>query len=214
MKIALFGATGMVGSRIMAEALRRGHDVTAVSRSGGLFEDQDLDTVAADAHDSEAVAEIVAGHDVVASALVPPRDGDDPRERFTALYDDFLRGLRTAGTRRVVIVGGAGSLLVAPGQMLAETPTFPPDYKGEALAHHDLLTKLRGVDYIDWTYISPAPQVGPGKRTGTYRIGGDELLPDAGFISAEDYAVAFVDELENASHSRTRISVAADQHDR
>ncbi|GAA2082400.1 NAD(P)H-binding protein [Streptomyces albiaxialis] len=212
MKIVLLGATGMVGSRIATEALSREHEVTAITRSGLAPEDGNprLTAVAADASNPERIAELAAGHDVVASALVPPRDGSDPREPFSALYDDVLRGVRQSGVRRIVIVGGAGSLLVGPGEMLLDSPGFPDAYKGEALAHHDLLTKLRDVEYLDWTYISPAPEIAPGVRTGTYRIGGERLLTgDDGTssISAEDYAIAFVDELESAEHPNERISV-------
>ena len=213
MKIALLGATGMIGSRITVEALDRGHEVTAITRSGLAPEDGNprLTAVAADATDLERTAELVAGHDVVASALVPARDGSDPREPFTALYDDVLRAVRQSGVRRIVIVGGAGTLLVGPGKMLLNAPDFPSAYQGEALAHHDLLTRLRDLDDLVWTYISPAPEIAPDVRTGTYRIGGDFLLTavdDTGFISAEDYAIAFVDELESAEHPNERISVA------
>ncbi|NGO72391.1 NAD(P)-dependent oxidoreductase [Streptomyces boncukensis] len=212
MKTVLLGATGMVGSRIATEALARGHQVTALTRSGLAPEEgnPNLTAVAADAADPARLAELAAGHDAVAAALVPPRDGTDPREPFTALYDDVLRGVRQAGVRRLVIVGGAGSLLVGPGRMLVDTPDFPEAHRGEALAHHDLLARLRGVDDLEWTYISPAAEIAPGERTGRYRLGGDRLLTDAegrSAVSAEDYAIAFVDELESAAHIRERISV-------
>ncbi|MFF8382259.1 NAD(P)-dependent oxidoreductase [Streptomyces kanasensis] len=212
MKIALFGATGMVGSRIAAEAARRGHDVVAVSRSGASpVEGPGVTAVAADAGSVEAVAAAVAGADVVASALAPVRDGSDPRAPFAALYDAFLDGVRQGGVRRVVIVGGAGSLLVEPGTALVDTPGFPVAYKAEAQAHADRLAALRGVTDLDWTYVSPAAQIAPGERTGVFRVGGDALLTDAegnSAISAEDYAVAFVDEIERGAHPGTRISVA------
>ncbi|KUH38760.1 MULTISPECIES: NAD(P)-dependent oxidoreductase [Streptomyces] len=212
MKIALFGATGMVGSRIAAEAVRRGHDVVAVSRSGASpVAGPGVTAVAADAGSVEAVATAVAGADVVASALAPVRDGSDPRASFAALYDAFLDGVRQGGVRRVVIVGGAGSLLVEPGTALVDTPGFPVAYKAEAQAHADRLAALRGVTDLDWTYVSPAAQIAPGERTGVFRVGGDALLTDAegnSAISAEDYAVAFVDEIERGAHPGTRISVA------
>ncbi|GAA2016344.1 NAD(P)H-binding protein [Catenulispora yoronensis] len=216
MNIVLFGATGMVGSRIAAEAAARGHRVTAVSRSGGLPEtvsgdDNSVVAVAADARDRERVAELVKDADVVAAALVPPRDGSDPRAPFVALYTDLLAGVTAGGAPRTVIVGGAGSLRVAPGMRLVDTPDFPAMYKPEALAHADVLDALRAdaATLPMWTYISPAPQVGPGERTGDYRLGvGDDLLPQAGSISAEDYAAAFVDEIESGAHPRQRLSVA------
>ncbi|QGV77892.1 NAD(P)-dependent oxidoreductase [Streptomyces ficellus] len=213
MKITLFGATGMVGRRIAAEAARRGHDVVAVSRSGVLPVDgPGVTALAADAGAPEQVAGAVAGADVVASALVPPRDGTDPRAPFTAVYDAFLDGVRAGGVRRVAVVGGAGSLTVGErGTALMDTPGFPAEYRGEALAHADLLAALRTVTDLDWSYVSPAAVIAPGARTGTYRLGGDTLLTDAdgnSTISAEDYAVAFVDHLEGGDHLRRRTSVA------
>lgn len=212
MDIVVFGATGMMGSRIAAEAVRRGHHVTAVSRSGRAPEgvaDQ-VTAAAGDANDPLQVAELVKDADVVASALVPPRDGTDPRSPLVQLYNDFLSGVRDGGSPRTVIVGGAGSLLVAPDTRLCDLPDFPPMYKPEALAHADVLEALRADPTLPtWTYISPAPEVGPGERTGGFRLGvGDELLPNAGSISAEDYAIAFVDELESGAHPRERLSVA------
>jgi hypothetical protein len=210
--IVVFGATGMMGSRIVAEAASRGHTVTAVSRSGqapqGL--NGQVTPAVGDARDPARVAELVKGADVVAAALVGPRDGTDPREPFVRLYSDFLSGIRDAGAPRTVIVGGAGTLLVAPGTRLVDLPDFPDAFKPEALAHGAVLDALRaGTNLPTWTYISPAPEVGPGERTGAFRLGvGDEILPDAGRISAEDYAIAFVDELESGAHPRRRLSVA------
>jgi putative NADH-flavin reductase len=224
MDIVLFGATGMVGSRIAAEAAARGHRVTAVSRSGerpttpgtagGAGDGAsagEIVPVAGDAGDQERVAELVKGADVVAAALVPPRDGSDPRRPFVSLYRDFLAGVQAGGGPRTVIVGGAGSLRVASGGRLVDSPDFPPPYQPEALAHSDVLDLLRDdtQSWPVWTYISPAPQLGPGERTGGYRLGvGDDLLAGAAAISAEDYAVAFVDELESGAHPRQRLSVA------
>ena len=211
MKIVLFGATGMVGSRIAAEAAARGHDVTAVSRSGAQPDTTgDVTPAAADARDREQVAALVKNADVVAAALAPPRDGSDPRAPFVALYEDFLAGVGADGPR-TVIVGGAGSLRVAPGVRLVDTPGVPEMYKPEALAHADVLDALRAdaAALPMWTYVSPAPQIGPGERTGGYRVGvGDDLLPGAESISAEDFAAAFVDELESGAHPRQRLSVA------
>lgn len=217
MNIVLFGATGMIGSRIAAEAAARGHHVTAVSRSGEQPRGEggsagDITPAAADARRPEQVAALVKDADVVAAALVPPRDGTDPRAPFVALYDAFLAGVDAGGAPRTVIVGGAGSLLVTPDLRLCDTPDFPPAYKPEALAHADVLDSLRAnsATLPIWTSISPAPEIGPGDRTGAVRVGvGDDLLPGASSISAEDYAMAFVDELESGAHPRQRLSVAA-----
>lgn len=212
MKTVVLGATGMAGSRIAAEAVRRGDEVVAVSRSGAAPVDSPLLTaVAVDAASVQEVAEVVKGADVVASALAPARDGSDPRGPFVALYDAVLDGVRAGNVRRVVIVGGAGSLQADDDTLLMDTPAVPDPVKPEAQALNDVLAKLRTVDDLEWTYITPAANFTPGERTGTFRIGGDTVLTDSegnSNISAEDYAIAFVDEMENAEHPNTRISVA------
>ncbi|MFE9092841.1 NAD(P)-dependent oxidoreductase [Streptomyces sp. NPDC007264] len=210
MRIVLFGATGMLGSRIAAEAAQRGHRVTAVSRSG-RSPVPGVTAAAADASDPAKVAALAAGADAVASACAPPRNGSDPDEPFRTLNRSLVRGTRDAGVRRLVVVGGAGSLEVAPGEELCEQPGFPEAYRAEALAHRAVLEYYRGVDDLDWTYVSPAAEIGPGERRGRFRVDGDRLLTDAdgaSRISAEDYAVAFVDELERGAHARARMSVA------
>jgi len=211
-KTVLLGATGMAGSRIAAEAVRRGDEVVAVSRSGDAPVDSPLVTsIAADAGSVQEIAEVVRGADVVASALAPVRDGSDPRGPFVALYDAVLDGVRAGGVRRMVIVGGAGSLQVDQDTLLKDTPAVPDQVKPEAEALIDVLTRLRAVDDLEWTYITPAANFAPGERTGNFRIGGDAVLTDSegnSSISAEDYAIAFVDELENAEHPNTRICVA------
>jgi putative NADH-flavin reductase len=211
MKLVLFGATGMVGSRIATEASARGHQVVAVSRSG-QSPVPGVAATAADASDAAKVAELVADADAVGSACVPPRDGSDPREPFLALNHSLVEGVRSAGVHRLVIVGGAGTLEVAPGEAACDQPDFPEEYLPEALAHRDALAYLRtDVDDLDWTYISPAAEIGPGERTGEFRIGGDRMLTDTeghSRISAEDYAMAFVDQLEMPIHPHGRMSVA------
>ncbi|MFE2964840.1 NAD(P)-dependent oxidoreductase [Streptomyces sp. NPDC059340] len=210
MKVVLFGATGMIGSRIATEASARGHQVLAVSRSG-QSPVPGVTATAADASDTAKVTELVAGADVVVSACVPPRDGTDPRGPFLALNTALVEAARAAGVRRLVIVGGAGSLEVAPGQAVVDQPGFPEAVVPEALAHRDALDFYRTVDDLDWTYISPAADIAPGARTGVFRLGGDRLLTDDhgnSRISAEDYAIALVDELETPAHPRARMSVA------
>jgi len=219
MKLVLFGATGMVGSRIATEASARGHQVLAVSRSG-QSPVPGVTATAADASDPEKVAEVARGADAVASACVPPRDGSDPRGPFLALNEALVAGVRAAGVGRLLVVGGAGGLEVAPGQALSDQPGFPEAYLPEAHAHRDVLAYYRGLDDglddgldggLDWTYVSPAAEIAPGTRTGRFRVGGDQFMTDdqgRSLISAEDYAVAFVDELERHAHPRGRMSVA------
>ena len=212
MKTVVLGATGMAGSRIAAEAVRRGDEVVAVSRSGAAPVDSPLVTsIAADAGSVQEIAEVVKGADVVASALAPVRDGSDPRGPFVALYDAVLDGVRAGGVRRMVIVGGAGSLQVDRDTLLKDTPAVPDQVKPEAEALIDVLAKLRAVNDLEWTYMTPAANFAPGERTGNFRIGGDVVLTDSegnSNISAEDYAIAFVDELENGEHPNARICVA------
>ncbi len=206
MRIVLIGATGMIGSRIAAEGRGRGHEVTGVTRSGKEG------TRVVDTNDVGAVAGLVASHDAVVLAVKPPREGSDATGPLLAVGRAVLDGLRKAGVRRLVVVGGAGSLEVAPGLRVIDNPELPDLYKPEALAQVALLDLLReGAGDLEWTYISPGGAIEPGERTGVFRVGGDQLLVDAegnSRISAEDYAVALVDELEKGEHIRRRINIA------
>ncbi|MFI0407263.1 NAD(P)-dependent oxidoreductase [Actinomadura sp. 3N508] len=206
MRILLIGATGMIGRRVADEALRRGHEVTGVTRSGNGG------TVRADASDASAIAGLAKGHDAAVLAIAPPRDGTDPIAPLLAAGRGVLDGLRQAGVRRLAVVGGAGSLEVAPGVRVVDTPEFPAAHKGEALAQAELLEVVRAeAADLDWSYLSPAAIVEPGERSGVFRLGGDRLLTDAdgnSLISAEDYAVALVDELEKNQAVHRRITVA------
>ncbi|GAA3474575.1 NAD(P)-dependent oxidoreductase [Nonomuraea roseola] len=200
MKILLFGATGMIGQRIAAELGDRGHEVTGMSRSGPVR------------GDVAQAGELARGYDVVVSAIAPPRDGSEPEAPFLAANRALIDGVRAAGVRRLLTVGGAGGLEVAPGVSLVDTPGFPEIYKKEALAARAVYEQLyRKVDDLDWTYVAPAAEIAPGDRTGVFRLGGDQLLTDAdgrSFITAEDFAVAVADEVESGEHPRRRITVA------
>ncbi|HZZ13273.1 MAG TPA: NAD(P)-dependent oxidoreductase [Paraburkholderia sp.] len=209
LKIALFGATGMVGSRIAAEAARRGHEVTALARNPARVpaDVPNLKAAQADLTDAASVGSAVRGHDVVASAYGPPHDNLAVLDKAThALLD----GVRAAGLKRLVVVGGAGSLEVAPGKQLVDTDGFPDAYKAIALAHREALAIYRGTTDLDWTFFAPAALIAPGERTGTFRTGANTLIADAqgnSHISAEDYAVAFVDELEQGRFIRQVATV-------
>ncbi|AJY18884.1 MULTISPECIES: NAD(P)-dependent oxidoreductase [Burkholderia] len=207
LNIALFGATGMIGSRIAAEAARRGHRVTALSRRPGAAGDG-ITAKAADLFDPASVAAALPGHDVVASAYGPKQDD---AANVVAAVKALVEGARRAGLKRVVVVGGAGSLEVAPGKQLVDTEGFPAEYKAVALAHRDALDYLKTVDDLDWTFFAPAALIAPGERTGTFRTGTGKLIVDANGdsrISAEDYAVAFVDALEQRRFVREIATVA------
>ncbi|TGN64386.1 NAD-dependent epimerase/dehydratase family protein [Nocardioides eburneiflavus] len=193
MKIALFGATGMVGSRIAAEATDRGHEVTALSRSTG-----------ADMADAAAVREAASSHDVVVSATGPSRTGE-PHEPWLASVSTLIEN---AGDARVLFVGGAGSLLTPDGTRLLDTDGFPDAYKAEATSGAAALDLFRAApEAVDWTFVSPSPVIAPGERTGSYATALD--TPAGDFVSAEDYAVALVDEIEQPQHARQRFTVAS-----
>ncbi|QGZ61735.1 NAD(P)-dependent oxidoreductase [Paraburkholderia acidisoli] len=209
LKIALFGATGMIGSRIAAEAVRRGHTVSALVRDPARVPTgANLAAQRADLLDAASVAAAVRGHDVIASAYAPPKA--QPAEVLGASRA-LVEGARAAGVKRLVVVGGAGSLEVAPGKQLVDSEGFPEAYKPVALAHRDALAFYRTVGDLDWTFFAPAALIAPGERTGTFRTGATTLIADANGasrISAEDYAVAFVDALEQGSFVREIATVA------
>lgn len=201
MKIAVYGATGMIGSRVVAEALSRGHEVTGITRSGGELP-EGVHAVQGSAGDAELAARVAADADAVVSAIGPSRTGGDRRE--------FLADLRVLaenlGSARLLVVGGAGSLLV-DGRRLVDSPDFPDVYKAEALIAAEALEYVRGLgETVDWTFFSPAPVIQPGERTGLYRTGTDS--PAGGQISAEDFAVAMLDELEKPAFRHQRFTAA------
>jgi methionyl-tRNA synthetase len=211
LKVALIGATGSVGGRVLKEALRRGHDVTAVARDPKkLGPRAHLTVVAADAADSSSLEKVLAGSDLVISAFNGPRGAADYREKLLSGYKSIVAATKRAGVRRLLVVGGAGSLEAAPGLRLMDTPTFPPEYKLEAGAMGEVLELLRGERELDWTFVSPSALFSPGKRTGQYRVGGEQLLVDASGksrISMEDYAIALLDEAEDPKHPKQRYTV-------
>jgi putative NADH-flavin reductase len=208
--VVLFGASGAVGRQIAAELVSHGHQVTAVSR-GGVTPVDGVTSVAGDASDAAAVADLVRGSDAVISAVGPGHGGREDAETVVTTTNALIAGLRAAGVARLIVVGGAGSLETAPGVRHVDDPGFPEMYKAIALAHGDALAIYRGVTDLDWTYISPAAVIGPGPRTRVFRIGGEQLLTDSGgksFISYDDFAVGLVEQLEHPSSIRKRITLA------
>ena len=201
MKIAIIGATGNVGRRLVDEALRRGHDVTAIARdTSTLTSTSNLALARADAHDPAALAAALAGHDAVISSvafrMVEPAD--------------LIAAVRRSGVKRYLVVGGAGSLEIAPGSLLVDSPNFPAAYKEEASKGKVFLDALRNVDDLDWTMLSPSALFVAGERTGTFRLGGDSLLTASdgkSWISYEDYALALIDELEQPKHVKRRFTI-------
>ena len=207
MKVVLYGASGMIGSRILRELLSRGHEVTAVVRNIAKLNVPDVTIRQGDVLVPESVAETAAGADAAISAYSPPTD--DPQKLVTATMS-LLKGLNAAGVARFIAVGGAGSLEVSAGVQLLDTPDFPPLWKSYAIAHRDALGILEAAE-LEWTNLSPAAWIEPGERTGQFRTGKGSLVVDKkgeSRISAEDYAVALVDELERPRHIRERFTVA------
>lgn len=210
MKIALIGASGFVGSAILKEAAARGHTVTALVRNTGKVETlAGVTAIRQDINDGAALAAALASHDVVISAF--NGGWGDP-----AIYDKHLGGSRsiaaaakTAG-KRLIEVGGAGSLEAAPGQQLVDSPQFPAEWKQGALAARDALDALRQGDGLEWTFVSPAIHLVPGDKTGSYRLGGDQPVFDASGesrITVGDLAAAILDEAEHPKHIGKRFTL-------
>lgn len=212
MRVVVFGARGTLGSRVVRELLRRNHTVRVVARPGTVADGDPvrMPTVIADVTRPSSVTEAIRGADVVVSAI-----GPDPGEAPSVITEAaraLLAGARQAGVARLIVVGGAGSLEVSPGVQLLDSAGFPSENRPVALAHREALTILRAESGIEWTVVSPAATVEPGARTGHYRAGGDQLVTDAAgrsHISAEDFAVAIVDEIEEPRHVRRRFTVAS-----
>ena len=211
MKIALIGATGFIGSGILREALNRGHQVTAIVRHPErLPEHPNLVAQRGDVANETETTALVVGHDAVISAYSPGRDVPDIYQQHVSGYRMIVDAVKEAGVKRLLVVGGAGSLEVAPGVQLVDTPQFPEQWKAGSLATRQVLYLLRDEPELEWTFLSPSATIAPGERTGQFRLGTDQLLTDANGesrISLEDYAVAMLDELENPQHIRQRFTV-------
>ncbi|HXN25647.1 MAG TPA: NAD(P)-dependent oxidoreductase [Candidatus Acidoferrales bacterium] len=211
-KIMLIGSSGMIGQRILHEALNRGHHVTALVRdtSGTGEHHAQLDYHTGDIFKPETIATAAVDHDVVVSAYGPGKG--DPSLEMKAAHV-LIEALTRVEPIRLIAVSGAGSLEVKPGVQLVDTPNFPAEWKAIALAHREALEVYRkaGMAEFDWTAVSPAALIEPGTRTGKYRTGTDQLLVDdrgKSYISAEDFAVAVLDEIEKPRFQGQRFTVA------
>lgn len=201
MKVALIGASGNAGSCIQDELVKRGHQVTAIARNvSRIKKAAGVLPLAVDANNEAELTGILKGHDAVISAVM-----------FTSSNPEILiSAVKKAGIRRYLVVGGAGSLEVAPGVRVIDTPDFPAEYKPEASAGALFLERLQREPALDWTFLSPSAEFVHGPRTGAFRLGEDSLLVDQkgrSHISFEDYAIAMVDELEQGRHLRNRFTV-------
>lgn len=207
MNILLVGASGTIGSRVAAEATSRGHQVTAIARRPERIATRaNVTPVGLNATDAQALAALARNADVIVTAT-SPRGGGDPAAEAQGVGDAAIAAARQAG-RRLVVVGGAGSLNLPDGRPLAET--LPDAYRPEALAMRGVLESLKASD-VDWTFFSPAAMISPGAKTGAYRLGTTTLLSNdngESRISAEDYADALVNELEQPAHRRSQMTIA------
>jgi putative NADH-flavin reductase len=201
MKIAVAGASGNAGSRITAELARRGHAVTGIARDPEkIARRPNVTPKKGDVLDQAGLAALWAGHDVAISSV--HFLASDPAKLIGAAKDSRIG--------RYLVVGGAGSLEVAPGVRLVTTPNFPPQYKAEAEKGAAFLDLLRAEKELNWTFLSPSALFVPGERTGKFRLGTDQLLTDLdgkSSISFEDFAVALADEIARPAHIRKRFTV-------
>ena len=216
MKVALIGASGYVGSRLLAEALQRGHTVTALVRHPDKVPPHAHLTVKqGDVLKVDELAQALAGHDVVISAFNPARQSVAPDifEQHVAGHKAIIAATKKSGVTRFLAVGGAASLKTASGEEYLDSPEFPADYapfKAGIRGTRELYYLLKKEPELDWVFLSPSVRVTPGTRTGRYRVGKDHVLYDAQGVSAislEDYAVAMLDELEQPKHHRERFTV-------
>ena len=208
MNVVLFGASGTIGSRIMKELTARGHQVKAVVRDLSRIPQQaNVTTESGDILNSADVAEKVKGADAVVTAYSPGNEPDKVASLLDATHS-LIAGMKKADVRRVIMVGGAGTLFVAPGVTLIDSGHLPAPWMAIAVAHRDAKEILRGSG-LDWTSFSPAAFIEPGERMGKFRVGQDDLIADQSGnsrISAEDYAVALADELENPKYIGKRFT--------
>ncbi|OZY44465.1 NAD(P)-dependent oxidoreductase [Pseudomonas lundensis] len=200
-KIAIIGATGRAGSQLLEEALRRGHSVIAIARHASkIGQREHVVTKDVDVHDAQALQEALAGSDVVLSAA-----------HFSTLpVEAIIEPVKKAGVKRLLFVGGAGSLLLPDGTKVIDSEGFPDEYKPEATAGGQYLETLRKEQDLDWTFLSPSAEFVEGERTGKFRLGKDHLLIGAdgkSWITFADFAIALLDEVEHPAHSRQRFTI-------
>ncbi len=200
MKVALIGATGKAGSRVLAELVQRGHTVTAIVRHPENVETSDKVTAHGVDGSKQALIDAIRGHDAVVSSV-----------RFVDLDPDILvPAVQESGVGRYLVVGGAGSLLHPDGTQEVDQPGFPDVAKPNSNRGTDLLNLLKASSDLDWTFISPPRMFVPGERTGKFRHGKDHMLmkdDQPTSISFEDFAIALVDEMEKPEHVRQRFTV-------
>lgn len=212
MNIVLFGASGNIGTRILLEALDRGHSVAAVVRNPAriLIHHPHLEVEKGDVLDASQVTLLAAGNDVAVSAFGPGIGSSVDYDLFLKAAASLIKGTKDAGVKRFINVGGAGSLFISPGVQLVDSPQFPDALRAYASAQRDTLEMFRREKELEWTFFCPAIFTEPGKRTAKFRLGKDQPVFDSAGecrISMEDFAVALVDEIETPHFIRERITI-------
>ena len=212
-KVVLIGASGFVGSAILNEALERGLEVIAVVRNGNNIKQSNphLTVVEANVEDSGKLIDICKGADAVISAFNPGWTNPNIYEETLRIYPKILESVKASGVKRLLIVGGAGTLFVAPGLRVVDSGAIPQEIMGgvKSLGEFYFNTLMNEKD-IDWVFFSPAGSLEPGERTGIYRLGKDDLIVNnkgESKISVQDYAKAMIDELENPQHHQERFTI-------
>lgn len=212
MKLAIIGATGFVGSAVLQEALQQGHDVTAIVRHPEkLAAHPSLTAKAVSVFDEAALADVLRGHDAVISAYNPGWTNPDIQSQMIEGSAHIVNATKQAKVPSLLVVGGAGSLEIAPGVQLVDTPQFPAEWKEGALGAREVLNQLKNEKELNWRFISPAVFLEPGKRTGQFRYGDDAVLfndDQPARISVEDLAVAIVEEIAAPRYNQRRFTVA------
>ena len=212
-KIVLIGASGFVGSAILKEALDRGHKVIAVVRHPEKIKavHKNLVVKQGDVSLSNTVTDVCKSADAVISAYNPGWQNPEIAEKTTKVYRSILDGVRQAGVKRFLVVGGAGSLFISPGKRLMDAGLMPESFLPAVRALADVyLIDLTAEKIIDWVFFSPAGDLHQGNRTGNFRLGKDDLIVNEkgeSKISVQDYAVALIDELEKSAHHRERFTI-------
>lgn len=212
MKIALIGATGFTGTAVLNEALGRGHQVTAIARNPEKItvKNDNLILKSVNINDVDALAEVLKGHDAVSSSYNAGWTNPNMYADFIKGSEDIQAATKKSGVKRLIVIGGAGSLEIAPGVQLVDTPQFPAEWKEGATAARDYLNILKKETDLDWTFLSPAINLHPGTRTDVFRLGTDNPVFDAenkSEISVEDLAVALINELENKQFVQKRFTL-------
>lgn len=214
MKIAIIGATGFVGSNLVKEAFDRGLEVTAIARNTEKITNEKVNKVSVDVNNVSQLSEVLKGQDAVISAFNAGWTNPNIYEDFLAGSKSIQKAVKDSGVKRMIVVGGAGSLYADEQHQLVDSPDFPAEIKPGATAARDYLNILKEEKDLDWAFFSPAIEMHPGVtegRTGKYRLGKDHPVFDENQVSklsSQDLAVVLIDEVEKPKHHQERFTAA------